>query len=98
MGIEQEYGNCRFSMSEARWVLVVGDLQDALEGCGRALALDPDSVELQSMRKELEASAAPADWDGLRERAKARCAPHAHCPQSACINALITSRAGCCCK
>ena len=49
-----------------------GDVQDALAGCGRALELDPDSVELQGMRKELEASAAPADWYALRERAEAR--------------------------
>lgn len=49
-----------------------GEVENALEGSSRALALDADNVELQSMRKELEASAAPADWDGLKQRALAR--------------------------
>lgn len=71
------------------WVRA-GDVQEALAGCGRALELDPDSVELQSMRKELEASAVPADWDALRERAAARCAPQTPPPHPLSL--------GYCCK
>jgi tetratricopeptide (TPR) repeat protein len=44
----------------------------AVAGCMRAQALAPGSSEAASLRKELEASAQPADWQQLQERAAAR--------------------------